>query len=79
MAREAQQQCAKPPKAEKAIVARRGDAHVGPESFQHRRRAFVRDNEAKQDVGVSADVFGRRMDGNIDAMFETAKAERRRP
>ncbi len=65
--------------AEEAIVGRRRDAHVGPQSMQRGKRRGVRDDRAEQHVRVPADVFGHGMHRNVDAVLECAKAERRRP
>ena len=64
---------------EEAIVGRCGDAHVGPQAMQRRKRVVVRDDRAEQHVRMAADVFGRRMHRHVDAVVERAKAKRRRP
>ena len=79
LAIQARRERAQPAQPEEAIVAGRGDAHVGPQAEQRRVRGFVGDDRAEQHVRMAADVLGRRMHGHVHAVVERAKIERRRP
>ena len=73
MPREAHGERAQAAQAEEAVVARRRDAHVGPEPVQRREGRGIGNDQSQQHVGVAAEVLGRRMHRDVDAVLERAE------